>query len=134
MINHPQHYLVVDDDSTSNLICNFTIRKFDKNARIDLFLDPVKALTYIEQKYLKSERPNPTVLFLDINMPNMSGFEFLEEYKNFDEYVQQQFSIYMLSSSIEDFKLQGEKYPAVAGFLSKPLSVEHLEKIWKQKI
>ena len=129
MTSQPQHYLVVDDDSTNNLICDFVIRRFDRNAKIDLYLDPEKALMYINHYYSGASKPIPTVLFLDVNMPAMSGFEFLDEFKKFDIEVQQQFAIYMLSSSIEDFNSQAKKYPIVADFLSKPLKSSHLEKI-----
>lgn len=131
-MNLPQNYLVVDDDSTNNLICDFTIRKFDKNATVDLYLEPEKALMYIEKKYSKTREPIPTVLFLDVNMPAMTGFEFLDEFEKFDKEVQNQFTIYILSSSIEDFDTQAKKYPIVAGFFSKPLKIEYLEKIWNQ--
>jgi len=126
------HYLVVDDDSTNNLICDFTIRKFDKNAIINLYLEPEKALIYIKLTYSGINEPFPTVLFLDVNMPTMSGFEFLDEFRKFDPEVKNQFVVYMLSSSIEDFKIQAKKYPFVAGFLSKPLKISHLETIFKR--
>lgn len=134
MKNQPQYYLVVDDDSTNNLICDFTIQKFDKNARIDLHLDPEKALIYIEQTYSKTGKPIPTILFLDVNMPTMTGFEFLDEFKKLHEEVQNQFTIYILSSSIEDFDSQANKYPFVAGFLPKPLRISYLEKIWNPQL
>lgn len=130
MKNLPKNYLVVDDDSTNNLICDFTIRKFDRNAIIDSFQEPEKALMYIKEKYSKKGRLFPTILFLDINMPGMTGFEFLDEFKKFDEKVQDQFTIYILTSSIQDFDTQAKKYSFVAGFLSKPLKISYLEKIW----
>ncbi|MFO8145796.1 MAG: response regulator [Gillisia sp.] len=71
-------------------------------------------------------------MFLDVNMPSMTGFEFLDEFKKFDEEVQNQFSIYTLSSSIEDFNIQATQYPIVKGFLSKPLKVSYLEEIHQE--
>lgn len=127
-----QHYLVVDDDSTSNLICDFTIRKFDSGALIAKFLIPEKALEEIEAKYSKTIVPIPTIMFLDVNMPTMTGFEFLEAFKKFDEGVQSMFTIYILSSSIEDYQIEARRFPFVAGFLSKPLKISHLEKILSQ--
>ena len=122
-------YLVVDDDSTNNLICEFTIRRYDKSAKICSFLEPEKALKYITREYSKTEEPNSTVVFLDVNMPTMTGFEFLDEFLRFDRGVQEQFIIYMLSSSVEDFSMQAKKYPIVAGFLAKPLQISHLEDV-----
>ena len=129
MMMSSQHYLVVDDDKTNNLICDFTIRKFNKNATVDLYLIPEKALLSIEHKYSNTAGTIPTILFLDVNMPSMSGFEFLDEFKKFNAHVRDQFTIYILSSSIEDYKEQAEQYPFVAGFLSKPLKISHLEEI-----
>src|SRR5690606_3355158 len=120
----------VDDDSTNNLICDFIIRKFDKDAIINLFLEPETALSYIENTYSGNSGPLPTVLFLDINMPTMSGFEFLNEFNRFDLEVKQQFYIYILSSSMEDFTSKAIKYPIVTGFLSKPLRISTLEEIF----
>ena len=132
MKGQPQHYLVVDDDSTNNLICNFTIRKFDKDAKIELYLDPDLALAYIKNNYSKTGNILSTILFLDVNMPTMTGFEFLDEFKKFDSEIQDQFTVFMLSSSIEDFDSHAKKYPIVAGFLSKPLKVSHLEEIFEK--
>lgn len=116
MRNLQQHYLVVDDDSTNNLICDFTIRKFDKSAKIDVYLEPEKALEFIAKKYTATGKKIHTILFLDVNMPTMSGFEFLDEFKKFDIEIRNQFNIYILSSSIEDFNMQARQYPMVKDF------------------
>lgn len=134
MKRQPLQYLIIDDDPTSNLICEMIIRKFNNNARVDLFPDPVKALDYIRDHYYKIENKTPTILFLDVNMPEMSGFEFLDEFKDFDPEIRDQFIIYMLSSSIEDFNSQAVRYPCVSGFLSKPLKVSHLQEIFETEI
>lgn len=131
MMSQPKNYIVVDDDSTNNLICDFTIGKFDKNACIDLFTDPEVALQFIGTKYAQTSNLIPTVLFLDVNMPAMSGFEFLDEFRKFNVEIQQQFTIYMLSSSIEDFNSSSKKYPLVTAFLSKPLKFSTLKKIFE---
>ena len=62
-------------------------------------------------------------------MPTMSGWEFLDEFLKFNEGVRNQFNIYMLSSSIEDFKEEAEIYSAIKGFISKPLKMNKLEEI-----
>src|SRR5690606_583295 len=127
----PQQYLVVDDDTTSNLICKLIIKKFNPDAGIELFADPQKALEFIETHYSETPNLKPTLLFLDVNMPVMSGFEFLDEYKKFDAEIRDQFIIYMLSSSIEDFNSQSLIYPCVSGFLTKPLRTNDLEEIFR---
>ncbi len=134
MINGIQHYLVVDDDSTSNLLCKLIIQKFDAKSIVASYLRPEEALEYIIEKYSKTNKSIPTILFLDVNMPTMTGFEFLDRFLNFNPEIQQEFTIYILSSSMEDFSSEREKYPSIAGFLSKPLLVSHLKEIHQQKI
>ncbi|MCY2687542.1 response regulator [Salinimicrobium sp. TH3] len=134
MINGVQHYLVVDDDSTSNLLCKLIIQKFDAKAIVASYLRPEEALEYIIEKYSKTNKSIPTILFLDVNMPTMTGFEFLDRFLKFNTEIQQQFTVYILSSSMEDFSSERKKYPSIADFLSKPLMVSHLKEIHHQKI
>ena len=124
-----QRYMVVDDDPTNNMICEFTIKRFDKEAEIKTFSIPEEALASIKMEYSTTSEALPTVLFLDVNMPTMSGWEFLDVFMQFDEWVKGQFTIYILSSSIEDFTKKAEIYPFIQGFLSKPLKLTHLEEI-----
>ncbi len=128
-MKEPQHYIVVDDDSTSNMICEFTIRRFNPTANIKLFTEPEEALVSIEKDYCHSDEDQPTILFLDVNMPSMTGWEFLEKFKEYSRHSKEQFTIYMLSSSIEDFSKQVDSFSFIAGFLSKPLKVSFLEEI-----
>lgn len=128
------NYIVIDDDSTSNLICEFTIKKFDKDANIQLFWEPEAALFAIEKGLCIEGEPTNAILFLDVNMPAMTGFEFLDEFQKFPREIREQFIIYMLTSSIEDFSEQAEQYPFVAGFLSKPLKVNDLVHITEKQM
>lgn len=127
-MNKPR-YLVVDDDTTNNLICEFTIGRFDKNAGITLFTNPELALAFIENDH----QPHEYILFLDINMPTMTGFEFLKEFEKFNIETRNRYKIYILTSSIEDFSSQAICFPMVNGFLSKPLKLSYLDEIFKSK-
>lgn len=120
------HYLVIDDDSTSNLICDFTIQRFDRMAIRDLFTSPEEALIHLRKK---GNTATATILFLDVNMPTMSGFEFLRQFQKLDEEVKKQYLIYMLTSSIEDFSVQAKEFAVVKDFLSKPMKLAYLERI-----
>jgi CheY-like chemotaxis protein len=115
-----QIFIVVDDDSTNNLICKFAIQKASPGAAIQLFTEPEDALREIKENH---EVGGPTLLFLDINMPSMTGWEFLEIFKEFDAETMQRFTIYILSSSIDDRdRIRANNNPLVSGFLSKPLN------------
>lgn len=128
----PLNYIVIDDDSTNNLICSFIIKKFNKEANIHLFQEPEKALYELKNGLELNKDQTCSILFLDVNMPSMTGFEFLDEFRKLPEDTRKQFIIYMLTSSIEDFTEQANLYPFVAGFLSKPLKLDHLAEVSKK--
>jgi len=134
MKNYPQQYLVIDDDKTNNIICELIIKKFDPSSNIDLFLSPETALDFIEKEYPKKYYNCPTIILLDINMPTMTGFEFLDMFKKMKKEIQNQFIIYMLSSSMEDFNYQASQYTIVKKLFSKPLKTSDLEEIWKEVV
>lgn len=121
-------YIVIDDDPTSNLICEFVIKKKVPGADVKLFNEPAEALDYIEN----NKDPEPVVVFLDINMPTMTGWEFLDVFKKLDPELQERFRIYILSSSVEDSTREAITYPFVQEFLSKPLSNAHMDALAKR--
>ena len=122
---------MVDDDSTSNLICELNIKKMDPGALIRSFNVPEEALSCIKENCLPDEEAL-CILFLDVNMPTMTGWEFLEVFQDFCPSLQKKFVVYILTSSIEDFSEEKKKYPYVAGFLTKPLMRGKLEKVLKE--
>ncbi|WP_223266506.1 response regulator [Gelidibacter gilvus] len=115
------NYMVVDDDPTNNLICRLMIKKFDPDAEIKLFSKPEEGLHFIEN-YVGSL----TVLFLDINMPTLSGWEFLDNFIEFRSEIKNKFEIYILTSAIQSFQKEKELYPFVKNILAKPLKEKYL--------
>ncbi len=126
--------MVVDDDTTNNMICEFNIKRFDEGADIKIFSVPEKALAFIESEYDSSSKALPTILFLDVNMPTMTGWDFLDVFMQYGPWVKDKFTIYILSSSIEGFIKEAEVYSFIQGFLSKPLKFSNLEKINEMQI
>ncbi len=100
------------------------------------FASKVKSLTNGEDavKHLEglidTDAEFPEVIFLDINMPIMNGWEFLEEFERMKTRLNKVPRIFILSSTVdpEDFK-KAEAYSAVETFISKPLTREHLDRI-----
>ncbi len=127
-----QRFMVVDDDATNNMISEFTIKRLDKEAEIRIFSVPEEALLFIKNEYDKNKETVPTILFLDVNMPTMTGWEFLDVFTQFEESLKDQFTIYILSSSIEDFTKEAKIYTCIQGFLSKPLKIINLDNIKKE--
>lgn len=120
-------FIVLDDDPINNVICSKYIELVFPGAPIQTFTHAAKALEYIQAAYIGAENKK-TVLFLDLSMPILSGWDVLDRFAAFPENVRQQFSIYILTSSISfDDKNRAKKNPLVCGFIEKPISVEQIE-------
>jgi CheY-like chemotaxis protein len=133
-MNIPSKFIVVDDDPFNNFICKHIITNFEPTAHIQLFTDPEEALKWIQKTYSHETDDLETILFLDINMPEISGWEFLDEFSLFSARLHAQFKIFILSSSIDpEDKAKAEKHPMIHGFYSKPLSQQTLDSIFKEE-
>ena len=112
---------LVDDDPINNLINRRLLGKVDITQNIVEFLEGEKALDK-----LNDIDPNQsTLIFLDINMPVLNGWEFLDKYQ--ERHSDRSDKIVILSSSIDyqdRFKAQG--YQLVSGFLEKPLTLDKI--------
>jgi len=117
-------FILVDDDDLTNLLHDIILKEtLGEEVDIEIFSDPEKGLAFIQNAYGKYS--GHTVLFLDINMPRIDGWEFLEAFESFDDKVKAQISIYILSSSLDsrDSNKAAEN-KNVKGFFSKPLTNE----------
>ena len=92
-------FILIDDNPVNNLLCSIVIEQAAGKADIISFELPETGLAYIASEYARGEQP--TILLLDINMPTWSGWEFLDHFDKLDEKIQKQFSVYILSSSID---------------------------------
>lgn len=123
--------LYVEDDETSQMLCRRIIQKnaFAKN--VHPLLNGREALNYYN--WLKGSLPKdnflyPSLIFLDLNMPVMGGWEFLDEFEKQFSSVFRDTKIVILSSSLEpDEKEKARTYSRVIDFISKPLTVDKLE-------
>src|SRR5436190_13388552 len=122
-------FLIIDDDPTNNFLCEIMVKKTITGLDIRTFIQPEIAVDYIKKEYLNSSVV-PTVLFLDINMPVMTGWDFLETLETFDNKIIQQFTIYIVSSSVDQSdKKRATENPLVIDYIEKPVTVEKLKQI-----
>jgi len=121
------HFIVIDDDPINNLLCSKRIEKNVQDAIVITFTDAEKGLDYLKSSFSK---PNvgKGILFLDINMPITSGWEFIQQFEKVDTVIKNQILVYILSSSInQNDKLKAKSYPDIIDYIEKPLSVETLK-------
>lgn len=120
---------MVDDDPYSHMICRKMIQRTIGEIEFIEFTFPAKAVEYIESAYNTGECA--TILLLDINMPVMSGWEFLEWFETVDQHVKDQFTIYLLSSSVDPRdKEKAMANKNVKGFFMKPFKKVMVEEIF----
>ena len=128
------HVLLVDDDEDDNFIHTKTLRASGLVDQVTAVSDGIEALEFL-RKEQKSDRPLPELILLDINMPVMDGWEFLEKFGKTDESLKVSVIIVMLttSSNPDDKNLAMEK-KTVKDFFTKPITKDDVEKIIKRTL
>ncbi|MFW8595641.1 response regulator [Cribrihabitans neustonicus] len=118
--------VVVDDDRADQIFYRRIIRRSKLADDIIMFDYAEEALEFLSG----DDCPPVDVILLDINMPRMNGFEFLEEACRRLGPDLGQALVVMLTSSLDPRDLQrAQRFEAVKGYLSKPLTVDCLQRI-----
>lgn len=126
--------LLIDDDKAINFIAKMLIKKAGITDHIETALNGQEALDYLTNsgKYKIDEciYPQPMLIFLDINMPIMDGWEFVEAFSKLNSNQKGDSKIIMLTSSINpDDKERALKLLSVSGFQNKILTIEGLKEV-----
>ncbi|CAN5687007.1 response regulator [soil metagenome] len=126
-----KRFLIVDDDPQNNTLSKMALKKSLGEVLINDFIIPEEGLQFIESEFNNKPYGEKATLFLDINMPTMTGWEFLEKFKEFNESLKEKFTIYILSSSVDPRDIERAKEnPHVVGFIEKPLQKKMLLEIF----
>jgi hypothetical protein len=115
-------FLLLDDEDIFNFLSEEVIHQVNPDFPCEVFSESEAALTYISSQ-IQQNLPVPDVILIDIRMPGMNGFDFLESIHQYSESSLKNTMVYILSSSLDsrDHK-RAATFRMVKGFESKPLS------------
>ena len=120
---------IVDDDDIYQFTITKTLKTHKLARKILLFSDGEEALQFMMDNVGNSAEL-PDVIFLDINMPIMDGFQFMDEYVKIKPRVGKSISIYMVSSSVDNVDLENAKRISdISDYIIKPILPEQLQEI-----
>lgn len=132
MLNRPVSVLLVDDDEINNFISIKLIKKVLLNTEIMACLNGKFAIDQLLHIQETDPDQMPDYILLDINMPIMNGWEFLDAYNRLNIDPKRKSKIYIISSSVFSNDINKAKsYPLVKDFVSKPLNVDKIRELFE---
>lgn len=123
--SNKKNFIVIDDSKLDCFIAEKIIKNTGKSESIRSFQLAQDALAHITNT--PPDDNADTIVLVDIQMPIMNGFEFVEAFEKLPASITSHYVIYVISSSINDVDLNRvHNYPSVKQFLNKPLNSNNL--------
>ncbi|HMP98820.1 MAG TPA: response regulator [Cyclobacteriaceae bacterium] len=122
--------LLIDDDEATNFYHSIVVEEECERVHIQAVKSAKEGLDYLLRRGSYANSPKPGIIFLDINMPGMSGWDFLNKYIELSEDIHQRAVVAMLTTSVNpDDQEKAKSIPLVKEFVHKPLTNETFRKI-----
>ncbi|GJM63397.1 response regulator [Persicobacter diffluens] len=119
--------LLIDDDEPTNFFNQLVLNDMDCAEKIIAVQSANEGLAYLKSVE-ENENPRPEIIFLDINMPGMDGWDFINHYQQLEEQHKAEIVVVMLTTSFNpDDKTRALEIPEINDLLHKPLSVEAMK-------
>ncbi|MGB4398585.1 MAG: response regulator [Daejeonella sp.] len=129
MSNPFPHFIIIDDSQLDCFIGEKIIQNSGTFSSIKSYTQPTEAFEEIKKSGPINEEPI-TIIVLDIQMPIMNGFQFVEAFEQLPKNIQSKYAIFMYSSSNnENDKNRMRNHPSIRKFYSKPISKEIIASI-----
>lgn len=124
--------LLVDDDDPTNYLHQMLISENNLSDQINIVRTGIEAIEFLSTTK-NNQYPCPDVIFLDINMPVMNGWQFLKSYRNLPEEQKANIIIIMLTTSLNpDDHVRAKEIQDVREFVTKPLTLEKFQRLIKE--
>ena len=126
--------VLIDDNPIDHYIVRTMLHNNEACKQATYTFDGSMVLEFIEENISASHRL-PDVIFLDLTMPNFSGWEFLDKFEKIKDSLGKKIELYVMTSSVrESDKERSSKYGCVNSFISKPLTKQVLNNICQQQL
>lgn len=118
---------IIDDDPIHRLLMSKLFERQPKKCRLAFWENGQKGLHALETVIAEKIEDLPDLILLDIEMPVMNGWQFMDKYSALPEDIKKQIRIYMVSSSFSDRDRERVKsYPDIQDYIVKPLRIEKI--------
>ena len=125
--------VLIDDNPIDHYIVRTMLYNNEACKQATYTFDGSMILEFIEENK-SATNLLPDVIFLDLTMPNFSGWEFLDKFEKIKDSLDKQIELYVMTSSVrESDKERSSKYGCVNSFISKPLTKQVLNNICQQQ-
>jgi len=122
--------MIVDDDELSNYITGKIVEHAGLAEKADSFYSAKAALKYLKTNSSMRQGDYPDLIFLDLNLYDMKGWDFLSEYIKLKENYRRKITLFLLTNSIaEKDRDQAKQFPCIKGYLQKPLTMGMIQEI-----
>ncbi len=115
--------MLVDDDPMSNTYSTLVVKKQNPNTEVITFNSGMAALNYLKD----FSKPKPAIILLDLNMPVMNGWDFMEEYEKLNLSIE---VVVVTSSNESEDRNRSKSFQGIIDYFVKPITVDNIKRLF----